>query len=72
MNDSYRAVGISCLIMKALAQLLSDSILAPDFVGPKQLIPLSSKTSAKPFANGSSGPTITNSIQLLLQKLATL
>lgn len=71
VKDFQRAVGMLWRSMKALAQSLLDSITAAFFSGPKTWIPFLDKTSAMPLARGSSGPTTTRSMVLLLHHFAT-
>lgn len=71
LKDFHFAVGIPCLSINALAQSLFDSIWAAIFWGPNTLMLAAFKLSAIPFANGSSGPTITNETLFSLQNLVT-
>lgn len=50
-----------CLAIKSFEKALEASICAAAFEHPKHLMPAAFRTSATPFARGSSGPTTTRS-----------
>jgi len=58
------AVGMLCLIIKALAKALELSICAAPADGPKQAIPRSVSLSTRPKARGASGPITTRSAEI--------